>query len=102
MNRPSQQYLFGGAGPARAERPAYQSSPAGYAAPPGSGAQGETCGTCTHCCIRRIHDRNIYKCGQRVERWTLDRSSDVLLRSPACRKWQAGKPQLTTAWGRKL
>lgn len=90
-----QHSLFGGTAPARAY---HASTPAaGYIAPPGTGPAGETCGTCTHCRVRANRNgRHFYKCGLAVHAWTAGRGSDVLVKSPACARWQAGQPSPTT------
>lgn len=91
---PGQASLFGGVEPAKSYDPPRQLSPkaAGYAAPPGTGPQGESCGTCMHCRVRTFHDRHFYKCELMVAAWNKDRSSDVVLKSPACRRWEKGQP----------
>ena len=62
--------------------------PAGYAATPGTGPAGETCGSCAHrrviSCAKRYH-----KCGLMQRIWTGGRKTDILVRSPACAKWEA-------------
>lgn len=59
--------------------------PRGYAYFPGTGPQGETCGSCEHITAgRRWH-----KCGLARATWTSGRGTDVLVRSPACKYWQA-------------
>jgi len=93
--------LFGGQpGRPREARSPRPSKAMGYAAPPGSGPAGETCGTCAHCRLRTIRgERRVYKCRLLQGRWTFDRTTDVRLRSPACAKWQAGAPRTTTIKG---
>lgn len=105
---PEQATIFGVPEPARPVRGVYRSSEpaAGYAAPPGTGPQGESCGSCTHCRVRtqvlgsrrgnRGKQRRFYKCGVMFPSWTTTRSSDVLAHSPACRRWEAGQPQPST------
>lgn len=58
--------------------------PKGYAAFPGTGPQGETCGSCKHIC----RQRRWAKCELVRGRWTGGRGSDVLVRAPACRRWE--------------
>ena len=69
----------------------------GYAAMPGTGPEGETCGSCANC---RGHttraDRTFYKCALQVNAWTHGRGSDVLLRAPACSRWAEGAPRETS------
>jgi hypothetical protein len=58
--------------------------PRGYAAPPGTGPAGETCGSCQHdSASRRYH-----KCLLNARLWGHTRRSDILARSPACAKWE--------------
>lgn len=58
----------------------------GYAAPPGTGPAGETCGSCAHHATRRFA-KVYHKCALMVARWTGGAGSDVLLKSPACKRW---------------
>lgn len=94
---PLQGSIFGTAEPARPIPNRHTVTPAGYAARPGSGPEGETCGTCQHCRAKgnRAGSRTFYKCGLMVRAWTCGRGSDVLLKSPACARWSAGKPRVT-------
>lgn len=62
--------------------------PRGYAAPPGTGPKGETCGSCEHL-VRRSMGKTYLKCWKALEKWTSGRGSDVLARAPSCRLWQA-------------
>lgn len=91
---PAQGSLFGGAEPARryASPSKISPPPAGYAAQPGTGPENETCGSCTHCRVRTGSARRFYKCALMVSAWTHGRDSDVLLKSPACKRWIAGTP----------
>lgn len=61
--------------------------PSGHPARPGSGPEGETCGTCRHS-KRLSYTRGFYKCWLYRGAWTCSRRTDVLLRDPACRFWQ--------------
>lgn len=97
---PQQRGIFGGYEPPHGKK--FAGPAAGYAAPPGSGPIGETCGTCANCRIRRVHERNVYKCALREKDWTHDRSSDVLIRSPACLRFHAGKPVLINNFGKPI
>ncbi len=65
--------------------------PRGYVCPPGSGPEGETCGTCKHANRQSNYSENKswIKCGLNRTRWTGGRGTDILARSPACRKWEA-------------
>lgn len=59
----------------------------GYAAPPGTGPEGETCATCQHRTVKRM-SRGYQKCALRRSTWTRGEGSDILLKSPACRLWE--------------
>ena len=59
----------------------------GYIAPAGTGPAGETCGTCKH--IFRHPTGRYRKCELARARWTGGFKTDILARTPACRKWQA-------------
>jgi hypothetical protein len=62
--------------------------PRGYAAAPGTGPAGETCGTCRH--LARHHCARSYpKCRLMEAVWTGGAATDVRVRSPACRRWEA-------------
>lgn len=56
----------------------------GYASVPGSGPPGETCGSCAF--VRKR--MRFHKCKLMCHRWTNSYGTDVLLKSPACRKWE--------------
>lgn len=92
---PGQFSIFGGVERARDQRPRHSARPNGYAAAPGSGPGGETCGTCRFCRTRQ-RKRSYQKCALMLSTWTNERSTDVLLHSPACAKWAAGEPRATT------
>lgn len=71
-------------------RPAYYGkrvTPGGYAARPGTGPAGETCGSCRHCVYRTGHQR-YYKCNLMMASWSRGRGTDVAYRSPACALWE--------------
>lgn len=93
---PDQGGIFGGNGPPRRYRGTPQPSPAGYAAPPGTGPEGETCGSCGHCVFRMFRGRRFYKCENAARKWDRTRASDVLLHSPSCAQWKPGKPRETS------
>lgn len=63
-------------------------TPNGYAARPGSGPAGETCGTCRHL-YRNRQAKTYLKCGLMQRGWTSGRASDVLAKAPACSRWEA-------------
>ena len=65
--------------------------PCGYVDIPGTGPDGETCGSCRHC-VRMRQAKRWMKCGLNEARWTHGRATDILARSPACRKWEATPP----------
>jgi|SRR5215831_7444575 len=60
----------------------------GYAAQPGSGPEGETCRSCTHCVQKGWYEKNFYKCELMRAVWTNSYGTDIRLRSPACRFWE--------------
>ena len=62
-----------------------------YAAEPGTGPAGETCGSCAH--LHRNRQAKVYlKCGLTRARWTGGFGTDVKARSPACAKWISKTP----------
>ncbi len=61
-------------------------TPSGYAAPPGTGPEGETCKSCKH--IERIALARTYiKCGLFLHP-THGRKTDIKAGSPACKFWE--------------
>lgn len=90
MTRPVQATIFGGAELARPRRGKAPPRPAeaqGYADLPGTGPEGETCGTCQHCAAVHFR-RSFYKCRLLVARWSRARSTDILVTSPACARFE--------------
>ena len=61
----------------------------GYAAPPGTGPEGETCKTCAHK-VRcgNYGGKSFLKCNLRRSTWTSGEGTDILARTPACNKWE--------------
>ena len=59
----------------------------GYASPPGTGPEGETCGSCAFL-HRNEQAKTYYKCALMARYWTGGRKTDVLVRSPACSQWK--------------
>jgi hypothetical protein len=59
--------------------------PRGYYYHPGTGPEGETCGSCKHI----TPGRRWRKCGLNRARWTHSRGTDILVRAPACKYWEA-------------
>jgi hypothetical protein len=67
--------------------------PNGYAAPPGTGPTGETCKSCEHAVRTSGSTAGTYrKCLLMKAHWTGGPGSDILFRSPACRKWERENP----------
>ncbi len=60
--------------------------PRGYADRPGTGPAGETCGTCRF--SHRVGHGRHPKCELTRAAWTHSRRTDILMRAPACRKWE--------------
>ena len=58
----------------------------GHAADPGTGPDGQTCGTCDHY-TRRKHTRTHLKCWLMKEHWTNGPGTDIRAKDPACRLW---------------
>lgn len=68
-------------------------TPKGYAALPGTGPAGETCGSCVHLARRRMA-RVYLKCGLMERGWTGGAATDVRAKAPACSRWAAtGTPE---------
>jgi hypothetical protein len=71
--------------------------PNGYAAPPGTGPQGETCKSCAHSVRVNQNTAGTYrKCALMRANWTGGPGSDILFRSPACRHWEREKEDGST------
>jgi hypothetical protein len=62
--------------------------PNGYAAQPGTGPAGETCGTCKHIYRNRLA-KTYLKCNLMSAHWTGGGATDIKARAPACRRWEA-------------
>lgn len=80
--------------PARIDNKKRKSAANGYAADPGTGPAGQTCGSCRH----SIKRGKFWKCklaakvkvlpnGSRIGDWSRCISSDIRLKSPACKLW---------------
>lgn len=63
--------------------------PRGYAAPPGTGPEGENCRGCEHYTHQGGVAGNYPKCAKNRARWTGGRGSDILASAPACRLFDA-------------
>lgn len=63
----------------------------GYAAPPGTGPAGETCGTCQHIARTGGGARTYLKCKLMKNAWTNGPGTDIRARSAACSKWEKTK-----------
>ncbi len=62
--------------------------PKGYAARPGTGPEGETCGSCKNL-YRKQMSKTYLKCLLQQQCWTGGAGTDVKARSPACRFWES-------------
>jgi len=72
---------FGTALPPITPRPVVR----GYARRPGTGPEGQTCGTCANV-VCKSYSRNYYKCG--LVKTTGGPATDIRLSSPACELWK--------------
>ena len=70
-------------------KPRESGEPRGFAARPGSGPVGETCGSCAHCARIGYHRRRYLKCRVIRHRWTHGPGTDIRAKAPACSFWQA-------------
>lgn len=59
----------------------------GHAWTPGTGPEGETCGTCKHLYRKRM-SKTYLKCSLVESKWTGGGGTDVKARDPACKKWE--------------
>lgn len=62
--------------------------PRGYADKPGTGPNGETCGTCKH---RTTRQTKYPKCLLTRSCWSASRRTDILVGAAACSKWEKGE-----------
>lgn len=73
-------------GPRKSKRPLPK--PRGHAAVPGTGPEGERCGTCRH--LARIrYSRTYLKCDLVRTHWTGGPATDIRAKDPACKRWEA-------------
>lgn len=59
----------------------------GHHMPPGTGPEGETCGTCRHLFRNRM-SKVYLKCLREEHRWTGGAKTDVRKRDAACGGWE--------------
>lgn len=71
----------------RREQRRLKDRPKGYAASPGSGPAGETCRSCKHSHRSESGAKTFRKCD--LVKPTKGPGSDIVLKSPACRRWEA-------------
>jgi hypothetical protein len=64
----------------------------GYAAPPGTGPEGETCRTCKHYTHKggshQCSPKRYPACGLMERFWTHGPGTDIKAKSPACKFWE--------------
>lgn len=60
----------------------------GHVAPPGTGPDGETCGSCKHLYRKRMAGTYL-KCALNEAKWTGGGKTDVRARDHACRMWES-------------
>ena len=58
----------------------------GYAACPGTGPCGETCGSCGNFNRVSYHEKTYFKC-EKIIHWTHGPGTDIRKKSPACSFW---------------
>lgn len=58
----------------------------GHAARPGTGPEGETCGSCAHYSVQR-YSKTYRKCALTKAAWTHGPGTDIRAKDPACSKW---------------
>ncbi len=66
-----------------------------YAAKPGSGPEGERCGTCRFARQINGHSRYYWKCS--FVPATRGGATDIRLKTPACKKWEPIRKSQETA-----
>lgn len=72
------------------EKSGVAGSPRGHVATPGTGPNGETCGTCEYI-YRNQLSKTYLKCALNRANWTGGAKSDIRARDPACSRWVAKK-----------
>ena len=60
----------------------------GHIDTPGTGPEGETCGSCQHCIRIRYHNKNYHKCGLMEPLWTHGAGTDIKKKDAACKSWE--------------
>ena len=75
----------------RMKRRAYE-TPRGYADTPGTGPDGETCGSCKHHSGVR-YAKFYHKCRLMEASWTGGPKTDIRVRSPECSKWETSEQE---------
>lgn len=86
--KPSEQISFltiGGTTVTTPVRGKHYVQPRGYAYHPGTGPEGERCGTCKHA----ARFGRYLKCEMAKSIWSHTRRTDILAGSPACKYWEA-------------
>ena len=61
----------------------------GHIAPPGTGPEGETCGSCKHL-VRKSLAKVYRKCGLNEANWTGGPGTDIRCKDAACKFWERG------------
>lgn len=67
--------------------------PRGYAAKPGTGPEGETCGSCRYKYAKELA-KTYLKCLLNYAAWTGGGKTDIRASAPACAKWKELPPEL--------
>src|SRR4051812_8586296 len=81
-------------------KPQPKNKVSGYAATPGMGPAGETCRTCKHASNICGGANSYWKCAVVKFRWTRGPGTDIRLKSPACRFWEAKEQPAGTSGSR--
>lgn len=68
--------------------PAVRRTDKAHAAKPGTGPEGERCGTCRHAVVSGYHSKNYWKCGLMRTCWTGGGATDIRLKDAACKLWE--------------
>jgi len=83
--------LFGNIQTPIEEKDPYKGRRNAHPYPPGSGPEGETCGTCMAERCLSYHNKYYYKCNYMRYAWTHGLGTDIRLKDHACFLWKPEK-----------